>query len=134
MDSCLLLKIWEEILSKIEVKSWTGDIVKNFWIMLNNLQQMHLKLFSKRVSHSKNSNLIGKKIADKITSSSKTSPQNNSETSGETPLGKSTYLQNRIKTKNYWWFNINGRLIMKIYKNGISKNNKPIRWYNKSTI
>ena len=96
---------------------------------------MHLKLFSKRVSHSKNSgDLIGKKIADKITSSSKTSPQNNSETSGETSLGKSTYLQNRIKTKNYWWFNINGWLIMKIYKNGISKNNKPIRWYNKSTI
>ena len=121
------------------VKNWSKILNRKYsQKLLDHVKQpskMHLKLFSERVSHSKNSgDLIGKKIADKITSSSKTSPQNNSETSGETSLGKSTYLQNRIKTKNYWWFNINGWLIMKIYKNGISKNNKPIRWYNKSTI
>ena len=56
-------------------------MIKNFLIMLNNLQQMHLKLLQK--IHSKNSkrtsDLIGKKIANSITKFSKNSQQNNSE-------------------------------------------------------
>ena len=50
--------------------------------MLNNLQEMYLKLLQK--SKSKNSeatgDLIGNEIADRIAKVSKTLPQNNSET------------------------------------------------------
>ena len=62
------------------------------------------------MSHSKTSgsNLIGNKIANKIKGSSKKSPQNNLEKSDE--IHSSIYIS-RIKTKNYWWSKINGRLI-----------------------
>ena len=58
------------------------DTARKFLIMLSSLLYMHLKLAKK--NHSKNSrskgDLTGDKIADKITRSSKTSPQNKSET------------------------------------------------------
>ena len=53
--------------------------VKIFLIMLNNLIQMHLKVLQKEKADAR-SDLIGYKIADKITKFSRTSPQNNSET------------------------------------------------------
>ena len=43
MDFSLLLKIWVKILVK-KVKAEAENIVKNFLIILNNLQQMCLKL------------------------------------------------------------------------------------------
>ena len=57
-------------------KSFTINIVKNFWIMLNNLKQMCLKLAqcSKRVvqkTEEVTGDLIGNKIADKIKRCSK---------------------------------------------------------------
>ena len=57
-------------------KSFTINIVKNFWIMLNNLQQMCLKLAqcSKRVvqkTEEVTGDLTGNKIADKIKRCSK---------------------------------------------------------------
>ena len=50
--------------------------------------------------------LIGNKIADKITRSSKTSPQNNLKTNEKRLSEKYLF---RIKTKNYWWSKIKGR-------------------------
>ena len=47
------------------------------------------------------------------------------------PIKKNIYPGN--KKKNYWWSKINGRMIIIMYNNGISKNNKPIRWYNQSS-
>ena len=46
--------------------------------------------------------LIGNKIADKITGVSKTSPKNNSETNEEETLRKKIYIT-RTKSKSYWW-------------------------------
>ena len=93
-------------------------------IMLNNLQQMHLKCFKKSDSKKKErkrkkvatGDLIGKKIADKITRVSKTSPQNNSETNRERE--KDIYLQKKKK-----------KIMIDIiiqYNNRISKNNELI--------
>ena len=77
--------------------------------------------------------LIGNKIADKITRASKTSPKNNSETNEEEILRERYISQDKlIKTKNYWRPKISIIIIM-IYNDGIWKNNKLIRWYNKST-
>ena len=49
------------------------NTAKNFFVMLNNLQKIHLKLLPTA------GNLIGNKIADGITTFSKTLQQNNSE-------------------------------------------------------
>ena len=61
-----------------------------FLIMLNNLRQMRLELLQKE--QFKNSrttgDLIGNKIADKITRVTKTSPQNNRETNEEEMLDR----------------------------------------------
>ena len=53
-----------------KVKTWAVNIARSFLIMLNNLQQMQLKLVSKRViqkTAEATGDLIGNKIADKIT-------------------------------------------------------------------
>ena len=92
-------------------------------IMLNNLQQMHLKCFKKSDSKKKERkrkkaaacDLIGNKIADKITRVSKTSPQNNSGTNREKERVKDIYLQKKEK-----------KIMIDIiiqYNNRISKNN-----------
>ena len=52
-------------------------------VMLNNLLQMHLKLLQKKAIQKTakvTGDLIGNKIADRITKVSETSPKNNSET------------------------------------------------------
>ena len=58
--------------------------------MSNNLLQMHLKLLQKELLKKKKTeatgHLVGNKIADKITSISTTSPQNNSVTNEEENL------------------------------------------------
>ena len=58
-------------------------IVRNFLIMLNNSQQIHIKTTSKK-SNSKTveatGDLIGNKIANRITKVSRSLLQNNSET------------------------------------------------------
>ena len=55
--------------------------------MVNNLLHMHLKLLHKERFKKKKAeptvNLIGKKITNKVTRVSKTSPKNNSETNEE---------------------------------------------------
>ena len=59
------------------------NIVRNFLIMLNNLQQMHLKLLQKRVIQKKaeaTGYLFDNKIANRITNASKSFQRNNSET------------------------------------------------------
>ena len=53
------------------------NTTKNFLIMLNNLQQMHLKLLQETAEAT--GDLIGNKIANGITKVSKNSQQNNSE-------------------------------------------------------
>ena len=53
------------------------NTTKNFLIMLNNLQQMHLKLLQE--TEEATGDLIGNKIANGITKVSKNSQQNNSE-------------------------------------------------------
>ena len=60
--------------------------------------------------------LIGNKIADKITSLSKTKCKEKKDK-------KSTYHQK--KTSNYWW----PEIVLTPYKNGISKSHKLI-WHN----
>ena len=47
MEFNLLLKICVKILAKIPEKTKVVNIVRIFFIMLNNLQQMHLKLIQK---------------------------------------------------------------------------------------
>ena len=68
MDYCHLLKI--NFLKKSE--NFYVNISKNLLIVLNNLQQMHLKLFQKEIlkknPEETTGYLIGSKIADKITS------------------------------------------------------------------
>ena len=47
MESYLLLTIWVKILVKISVKTEVVNTATDFLIMLNNLQQIHLKLLQK---------------------------------------------------------------------------------------
>ena len=59
--------------------------------MLNNLLQMHLKLLQKRAiqkTAKTTVDLIGNKIADKVTRVSKTLPKNNSEKNKEEIFGE----------------------------------------------
>ena len=59
------------------------NIAKNFLIMCNNLQQMQLNILQKKFiqkAAEATGDLIGNKIANKITKLSKNSQQNNSET------------------------------------------------------
>ena len=99
-------------------------------MVLNNLRQMHLKLVQK--INSKAGDLIGNKIADKITKVSKNSQQNNkdivtTENDKEIPLKRYISPEKRQKIID------NVRLILK-YKNGISNIDKFVRQYAKSTI
>ena len=58
-------------------------MAKDFLIKLLNLLQMHLKLIQKRAiqkTAEATDDLIGNRIADKITKVSRASPQNSSET------------------------------------------------------
>ena len=71
-------------------------MVNNFLITLNNLQQMRLKLLQKTAEPT--CDLIGNKIADKITGASKTSPKNNLETNEEEIL-KEKYISPESKKK-----------------------------------
>ena len=68
MDFCHLL----EINFFLKSENLYVNISKNLLIVLNNLQQMHLKLFQKEILKKKTEEttgyLIGSKIADKITS------------------------------------------------------------------
>ena len=67
MDFCHLL----EINFFLKSENLYVNISKNLLIVLNNLQQMHLKLFQKEIlkkTEETTGYLIGSKIADKITS------------------------------------------------------------------
>ena len=70
MDFYLFLKYIGNIINKKMSKRLTGNTVKNFWIMLNNLLQMYLK-YSFKQSNSKTAevtgDLIGNKLVDKST-------------------------------------------------------------------
>ena len=113
MDFCLLLKIWAKILVKIYVKTEAVNIVRNFLIMLNNLLQVpDLKTASKRAiqkTAGATGDLIGNKIADKITKVSRTAPQNGSETVGsetkntgfDRELTEERYISAEKKIENY---------------------------------
>ena len=68
---------------KIYICKWKLKAVNTFGlIILKNLLQMHLKLLQKSNSETAEAtgDLIGNKIADKITKVSRGSPQNTSET------------------------------------------------------
>ena len=72
------------------------------------------KTFSKRVMQNTaeaNDDLIGYKIADKITRSSNTSTQNNLKTNEE--ILREKILISKINTKNCEWSKINGQLMIK---------------------
>ena len=83
----------------------SGKTVKNFLIMLNNLQQIRLKLLQKEQFKNKaeaTCNLIGIKIANKITNVSTKLQQNNRETvknEHEKEIPKEKIF--RRKTRNY---------------------------------
>ena len=88
---------------------------------------MHLELLQKKAipkTADTTDDLIGNKIADKITRASKASPQNNSEGNIEHDkyIGNHIYLQN--SDRELLRFKIN---IIIICNNGISKNDKLIR-------
>ena len=73
------------------------NIGRDFFIMLKNLQQMHLKLLQKKTF---TGDLICNKIANKITGVSKNSQQNNSETvtnEQDKEVPKEKYLQKKGK-------------------------------------
>ena len=91
-------------------------MAKNFLIVLKNL-----KTASKRANQKTTEatgDLIGKKIADKITSVSKKSNNNNtSNEDAEITAHKKRYIspeerqqiinELRLVPKNYWWINVN---------------------------
>ena len=91
MNLCKRLWIFAENISKKigknihkNLSTYEVNTVENFLIMLNNLLQMHLKLLQKK-------QLIGNKIADKITKVSKGSPENSSGmTESETKKQRNT--------------------------------------------
>ena len=110
MDFCLLLKILVKILVKTLVKTYAVHIARNFLIMLNNQQQMHLKLLQKSdlKKAEATGDLIGNKMANKVKRASKNSQQNNSETvtnENNKEIPKERYISRR-KTENYWWSKI----------------------------
>ena len=75
--------------------------VRKFVIMLNSLLQMHLKLLQKKSiqkTAEATSDLIGNKIADKITKAIKASPWNNSETDEEEILTEK-YISPELRQK-----------------------------------
>ena len=68
--------------------------------MLNNLQQMRLKLLQKELCKKTvetTRDLIGNKLAEKITRSPKSSPQNNLETNEE--ILKEKYISPELRQK-----------------------------------
>ena len=62
----LLLKIWVKVLVKIKAKTSVVNTAKSFLIVLNNLQQLHLKNYFEKSNskYSRNKDLVGNKIAD----------------------------------------------------------------------
>ena len=88
MDFCLLLKI--------TVESSIVNIVRNFLIMLQMQLQLPQKEQFKKIAEA-TGDLTGNKIANKITRSSKTSPQNNFEINEE-PL-REKYISLELKQK-----------------------------------
>ena len=92
MDFCVLLKLQVEIL----IKNISTNLCSKY-----NLPQIHLKLLQKeQFKTSITGDLTGNKIADKITTVSKTSPQNNSETNEEEILLRKICIS-RTKMKIY---------------------------------
>ena len=62
-------KNMDKILVKISAKTWEVNIAGNLLIILNNLQQMHLKLPQKELfkkTAKATGDLTGNKVADKI--------------------------------------------------------------------
>ena len=88
MDFCHLLKI--------RVESSIVNIVRNFLIMLQMQLQLPQKEQFKKIAEA-TGDLTGNKIANKITRSSKTSPQNNFEINEE-PL-REKYISLELKQK-----------------------------------
>ena len=82
------------------------NTAKNLLIMLNHLQQMHIKLLQKeyfKKTAEATGDLIGNKIADKITKVSRNSQQNNSKTvtnENDKEIHKERYTSPE-KTRNY---------------------------------
>ena len=88
-------------------------MIRNALIMLNNLLHIKLKLHQKNYPKNSRSDqwFDWKKIADKITRVSKTSPNNNLDTIAE--IRTKLYIY-RVKTKNYWWSKIKERKLLVI--------------------
>ena len=80
------------------------NTAKTFMIMLNNLQQMHVKLLQKeslKIAET-TGDLIDNKIANKIMKTSRSLPQNNSETITSKPdkeLPKERYVSPKERHK-----------------------------------
>ena len=99
---------------------------------------MHLKLLQKEQFKTAEAtdNLIGNKIADRITKVLKTSPKNNSETNEEEILWErfipwevrhKTIDDLRLKKENYWWF-------LEIIIDNYNRISKCIRQHSESAI
>ena len=87
-----------------------GNIGKKYSQKLTDHATDVFKKASTRVIQKTAEATHGNKIADKITRSSTTSPQNNLKTNEEILREKNIYRW-QTKTKNYWRFKIKGRLI-----------------------
>ena len=101
MDFCLLVKIWIKNIGKNISKNVSGKYGQNFDHAKRSPTDL-INTVSKRViqkTEEATGDLVGHKIADKITRVSKTSPKNNSETNEQEILrGIYIYIP-RIKTK-----------------------------------
>ena len=97
MDFCLLLKIWVKNIGKNITKNVSGKYGQNF-DHAEKFATDSIKTVSKGViqnTEEATGDLVGNKIADKITRVSKTSPKNNSETNEQEILrGIYIYPQN----------------------------------------
>ena len=101
MDFCLVLEIWVENIGKNSSKSLSSKYSQKF---LDNAKQFAaeaLKTSSKiaiQETAEASGDLIGNKIADRITKVSTTSPKNNSETNEEKILGQ-IYISPELRQK-----------------------------------
>ena len=100
MDFCLLLKIWVKILVNIN-KNFSGKYSQKLLDHAKITETDLVRTFSKKVIQKKaeaTGDLIGNKIANRISKGSKISQQNNSETvtnEHDKEIPKDIYLQKK---------------------------------------
>ena len=95
----------------IYIKTWVVNAANNVLIMLNNLQQMHIKLYQKRVIQKivePTGDLIVNKIAKRVKKVSKVHYRIIQKQLQMTLMKKylKKHIYSRRKTENSWWSKI----------------------------